>query len=134
MIVAAGIAMAVVILVIVFWMLLARRIREKYAVMWIIIAVCVLLLGLMPGLLIWATGLLGVQVPANLLFSLAIVLLLAVSLHLSWELSHTEDEMRRVAEEAALARTELEHLTLRIENLENARNHGGAHEADAEAS
>lgn len=134
MIVAAGIAMAVVILVIVFWMLLARRIREKYAVMWIIIAVCVLLLGLMPGLLIWATGLLGVQVPANLLFSLAIVLLLAVSLHLSWELSHTEDEMRRVAEEAALARTELEHLALRIEILENTRHPGEAHEADAEAS
>lgn len=134
MIVAAGIAMALVILVIVFWMLLARRIREKYAVMWIIIAVCVLLLGLMPGLLIWATGVLGVQVPANLLFSLAIVLLLAVSLHLSWEISHTEDEMRRVAEEAALARTELEQLALRVESLENARRHGETHGADAEAS
>ena len=105
MIVAVGIAMAVIILAIVFWMLLARRLREKYAVMWIVIAACVLILGLFPGLLVWATGLLGVQVPANLLFSLAIVLLLGVSLHLSWELSHTEDEMRRVAEEAALART-----------------------------
>ncbi|MBW1639928.1 DUF2304 domain-containing protein [Microbacterium resistens] len=121
MIVAVGIAMAVIILAIVFWMLLARRLREKYAVMWIVIAVCVLILGLFPGLLVWATGLLGVQVPANLLFSLAIVLLLGVSLHLSWELSHTEDEMRRVAEEAALARTELERLSLRIDQLEAAR-------------
>lgn len=131
MIVAAGIAMAVAILVIVFWMLLARRLREKYAVMWIVIAVCVLILGLMPGLLIWATGVLGVQVPANLLFALAIVLLLGVSLHLSWELSHTEDEMRRVAEEAALARTELERLSLRVAQLEDVRHHGDAHEADS---
>ena len=36
------------------------------------------------------------QVPANLLFSLAIVLLLGVALHLSWELSQAEDEIRRV--------------------------------------
>ncbi|WP_144877214.1 DUF2304 domain-containing protein [Microbacterium sp. 1.5R] len=126
MIVAAGIAMAVIILVVVFWMLLARRIREKYAVMWIVIAICVLVLGCMPGLLIWATGLLGVQVPANLLFALAIVLLLGVSLHLSWELSHTEDEMRRVAEEAALARTELDRLAQRLDRLEHADQHDSA--------
>ncbi|WP_194764683.1 DUF2304 domain-containing protein [Microbacterium sp. UFMG61] len=130
MIVAAGIAMAVIILVVVFWMLLARRLREKYAVMWIIIAVCVLILGILPDLLIWATGLLGVQVPANLLFSLAIVLLLGVSLHLSWELSHTEDEMRRVAEEAALARTELENLHLRVQQLENSHRRGDARETE----
>jgi len=134
MIVAAGIGMAVIILVIVLWMLLARRLREKYAVMWILIAVCVLLLGLMPGLLIWATALLGVQVPANLLFSLAIVLLLAVALHLSWELSHTEDEMRRVAEEAALARTEIDALRRRIDDLETARHPGTARGTDADAS
>jgi hypothetical protein len=131
MIVAAGIAMAVIILVVVFWMLLARRLREKYAVMWIIIAVCVLILGILPDLLIWATGLLGVQVPANLLFSLAIVLLLGVSLHLSWELSHTEDEMRRVAEEAALARTELESLHLRVQQLENSHRRGDARETES---
>ena len=134
MIIAAGIGMAVIILVIVLWMLLTRRLREKYAVMWILIAVCVLLLGLMPGLLIWATALLGVQVPANLLFSLAIVLLLAVALHLSWELSHTEDEMRRVAEEAALARTEIDALTRRIDDLETARHPGPSHGTDADAS
>ncbi|MDQ0647758.1 hypothetical protein QFZ53_001954 [Microbacterium natoriense] len=132
MIVIVGIAMAVVGLAIVFWMLLARRLREKYAVMWIVIAVCVLILGLFPGLLVWATGILGVQVPANLLFALALLLLLGVSLHLSWELSHTEDEMRRVAEEAALARAELDRINLRIDQLEQA--HRGDDSPGAQSS
>lgn len=118
MIIFVGIALSLVILAFVLWLLIARRIREKYAVMWIIIALSVLILGLFPQLLLWATSALGVQVPANLLFALAIVLLLGVSLHLSWELSQAEDEIRRVAEEAALARTQLELQAARIAQLE----------------
>lgn len=121
MIIFVGIALALAILALVLWMLVARRIREKYAVMWIVIALCVLILGLFPQLLLWATEALGVQVPANLLFSLAIVLLLGVALHLSWELSQAEDEIRRIAEEAALSRTQLEVLTARVELLEQRR-------------
>jgi hypothetical protein len=113
-----GIALALVILVIVIWMLLARKLREKYAVMWLVIGLAVLILGVFPQLLLWLTDTLGVQVPANLLFSLAIVLLLGVTLHLSWELSQAEDEIRRCAEEAAIARTEIAALNDRVADLE----------------
>lgn len=118
MIVFFGIALALLILVIVIWMLLARKLREKYAVMWLIIGLAVLLLGIFPQLLLWLTDTLGVQVPANLLFSLAIVLLLGVALHLSWELSQAEDEIRRCGEEAAIARAEITALADRIAVLE----------------
>ncbi|MBS1906033.1 MAG: DUF2304 domain-containing protein [Actinobacteria bacterium] len=118
MIVIVGITVAVVILAIVGWMLLTRRMREKYAVMWILIALALLVLGVFPNLLLWATALFGVQVPANMLFAVAIVLLLGVALHLSWELSQAEDEIRRTAEEAAISRAELEGLRNRLSALE----------------
>ncbi|MBS1672467.1 MAG: DUF2304 domain-containing protein [Actinobacteria bacterium] len=118
MIVVVGITVAVVILAIVGWMLLTRRMREKYAVMWILIALALLILGIFPGLLLWATELFGVQVPANMLFAVAIVLLLGVALHLSWELSQAEDEIRRTAEEAAISRAEIEGLQDRLAVLE----------------
>lgn len=101
---------AAVIIGVVFSMLLTRKLREKYAVMWLIIAFAVLILGIFPQLLYGLTSLLGVQIPANLLFALAIVLLLGVALHLSWELSHAEDEIRRMAEECALLRAEIDQL------------------------
>ncbi|QDE34424.1 DUF2304 domain-containing protein [Microbacterium foliorum] len=129
MIIAVGIALSLFILALVFWMLLTRRLREKYAVMWIVIALSVLLLGIFPQLLLWATALLGVQVPANLLFALAITLLLGVSLHLSWELSQAEDEIRRVAEEAALSRAEIDRLDSRIAALEAQHRGNGADSA-----
>ncbi len=125
MIIFFGIGLALVILAIVVWMLLARKLREKYAAMWLVIGLAVLVLGIFPELLLGLTRLLGVQVPANLLFALAIVLLLGVTLHLSWELSQAEDEIRRVAEEAAISRAELESLEARIASLESTEGQAG---------
>ena len=110
MIALTGIVFAVVLLVVVFGMLLTRRLREKYAVLWIVIGLAMLILGIFPQLLMGMTSLFGVIIPANLLFAMAIVLLLGVGLHLSWELSQAEDELRRAAEELAILRTEHEGL------------------------
>ncbi|GEB94959.1 DUF2304 domain-containing protein [Microbacterium lacticum] len=118
MIVFLGVGLALLILVVVMRMLLKRSLREKYAVMWLVIGLAVLILGLFPQLLTAMTDLLGVQLPSNLLFALAIVLLLGVALHLSWELSQAEDEIRRLAEESALSDAALSRLEDRIHALE----------------
>ena len=120
MIVFFALALAAGLLLVVLTLLLRRQLSEKYAALWLIVTVLVLVLGLFPGLLDWMTAALGVQVPANLLFSLAIVLLLGVGLHLSWEISRAEDELRRVAEESALNRAEIARLAAQVDRLERA--------------
>jgi hypothetical protein len=52
----------------------------------------------------------GVRTPSNLLFFLAALVLLGVCLHLSWEVSRLEDETRRLAEEHAVLRLQVERL------------------------
>ncbi|MGW9345969.1 DUF2304 domain-containing protein [Streptomyces albidoflavus] len=118
MIVVLSIGLAMVILLLVLWMLLTRRLREKYAVLWLVIALAVLIVGLFPGLLDAFTRALGVQLPSNLLFGTAILLLLGVALHLSWELSQVEEETRRLAEEAAILRSQLVSMDERLMDLE----------------
>jgi hypothetical protein len=110
MIVLAGIGLAVLVLVIIVSLLLRRQLREKYATLWIIIGLVILVLAVFPGLLLGLSEALGVEVPSNLIFALAIVLLVGVALHLSWELSQAEDEVRRVAEDVAILRTDVEDL------------------------
>ena len=110
MIVYVGIASALLILAVIIWMLLSKRLREKYAVLWLIIGVAMLILTVFPDLLFWLSNFLGVQVPSNLLFVGAIALLVGVTLHQSWELSTAEDETRRVAEEVAILRAEVDAL------------------------
>lgn len=120
MMVTGAIGLAIVLLGVVLTLLLKRQLREKYAIIWLVIGLAVLLLGIFPQALLAITAALGFQVPANLLFTLAIFLLLAVSLHLSWELSQAEEEIRRLAEEAAIGRLERETQARRMDELEEA--------------
>lgn len=111
MIVPVGIAFALTVLTIIVVLLVRRRLREKYALLWLVIGLAVLVLAVFPGLLVGLAHVLGVAVPSNLLFALAVALLIGVTLHLSWELSIAEEEIRRVAEEVAILRAAVERLT-----------------------
>lgn len=86
-------------------LLRSRRLREKYAALWIVVGTAVLVLALAPSLLQVLAHMLGFQVPSNLLFLLAILLLLGVSLHLSLAISRLEDETRVLAENIAILNT-----------------------------
>ncbi|MFC8681027.1 DUF2304 domain-containing protein [Microbacterium ureisolvens] len=110
MIIVAGIGFALIVLAIIISLLLRRQLREKYATLWLLIGFTLLVISVFPGLLVGLTRLLGVEVPANLIFALAIVLLVGVTLHLSWELSKSEDEVRRVSEDLAILRADLDEV------------------------
>ncbi len=88
---------------------LLRRgvLREKYAVLWLFFSGAALLLAIFPAVLVWLTGILGVAEPVNLLFFVTIVLLVLVSIQLSYELSRHEARIRRLAEEVALLQEEI---------------------------
>lgn len=115
MIVAAGIVMSIFVIVLITVLLLKRQLAEKYAVLWLVIAFGVLIVSIFPGLLEGMARLLGVQVPSNLIFAAAIALLIGVALHLSWELSRAEDEIRRLAEDVAILATDVDDLRLQVE-------------------
>jgi hypothetical protein len=103
-----GVTGSILILVVLFEMLRRRHLREKYAVMWAMVAVGVLVLTIFPGLLYAASDLVGVDVPANLLFFLASLVLMVLTLQHSYELGRLEDKTRTLAEEIALLRMELD--------------------------
>ena len=105
-----GFIVVLAMLLFVFEMLRRQKLREKYAVLWIIIGIGTLLLSAFPAVLERLSGLLGIQVPANLLFIMTLVLLVGVCLHLSREQSQAEDEVRILGEEVALLKTDLSAL------------------------
>lgn len=103
-----GILGSAVVLLVLFEMLRRRHLREKYAVLWFLVALGVLALTLFPGLLTLAADLIGVAVPANLLFFAASMVLLVLTLQHSYELGRLEERSRTLAEEIALVRLELD--------------------------
>lgn len=103
-----GVAVSVIVTVVLFEMLRRHRLREKYALIWFCVAVGLMLVTLAPSLLTWAADVLHVQVPANLLFFVGSLLLLAMSLQHSFELGRLEERTRTLAEEVALLRLALD--------------------------
>jgi hypothetical protein len=103
-----GIIGSVVILMSLFEMLRRHRLREKYALIWGVVALGALTVAAFPGLLSWATTVLGLQVPANLLFFVASLVIMMLTLQHSSELGRLEERTRTLAEDVALLQVELE--------------------------
>lgn len=87
-----------------------RRLREKYAALWIGVSALVLATVAMPGVLRSVAQILGVTVPLNLVFFGSLILLLIVSIQLSAEITALQREVQTLAEEVALVRHRLEVL------------------------
>jgi len=102
-----AIGLCLVVVGLLFHLLRTRRIREKYAGIWIGVALATILVGVFPGLAFWLADVVGVETPVNLLFAVAFVVLLAVCIQLSSEVSNLEEETRTLAEEIALLRLEV---------------------------
>ncbi|MBP1325262.1 hypothetical protein JOF28_000494 [Leucobacter exalbidus] len=113
-----GTVLALAMVIIILVLLSKRQLGEKYAVLWLLIGIGGLIVVAVPGLLDQLTRALHVQLPSNLLFGGAILLLVGVALHLSWELSRAEDEVRRLAEDSAINDLEITKLARRVAQLE----------------
>lgn len=97
-----------VILIGMFEFLRRGQLREKYAVLWLLVGIGVAVFGVFPGLLNDIARPLHIADPPNLLLFAGDVVLLLVAVHLSWESSRMEDRTRALAEEVALLRERIE--------------------------
>jgi hypothetical protein len=105
-----ALALSVLLLGSIAWLLRSRRLREKYAGIWIVLALVVVVLGAFPGLLFGLARWVGVETPSNLLFAASLVVLLLVCIQLSTEISQLEEETRTIAEEVALLARRVDEL------------------------
>ncbi|WP_331283876.1 DUF2304 domain-containing protein [Streptomyces sp. H39-S7] len=84
-----------------------QQLREKYAALWLLIGLIIAPLGFFPTWLDSIANKLGVASGVSLVLFAGFVLVLLVTLHLSWESSRLEAETRTLAEEVALIRAHL---------------------------
>ncbi len=105
---AVGACVALVLFLVV--LLRTRRLREKYAITWIVVGIGMCVFGAFPGAVAGLARLVGVQTPSNLLFAMASIVLLLVCIQLSTEITTLEEETRTLTEEVALLRFDVERL------------------------
>ena len=104
---AAMVAIAAVNLLMILELVRRRQLPPKYAALWLVVGTGGVVVAAAPGLLNRTARLLRVYDPVNLLLFAAVVFLLLVCMHLSWECGRLEEETRTVAEQLALLRLEV---------------------------
>jgi hypothetical protein len=110
---------AVILLLVVLELIRSRRLQERYALLWLLTGVVILILSAWRGLLSWLSNLVGIAYPPSALFILAAFFILLVLLHYSTVISKLSEQNTRLAQRLAL----LEHR-LREETQSRGRGAG----------
>lgn len=117
--IAAAVASALLLLV-VLELIRGRKLKERYALLWLVTGIALLVLALWREGLNTIAGWLGVSsYPPAILFAAAMLFVIVVLLHYSTVLSRLDDEKTLLAQELALLRR-------RVEGLEHEVSPGGA--------
>jgi hypothetical protein len=105
---------SVILILIVLELIRGRRLKERYALLWLVTGLVLLVLSAWRGGLNTIAGWLGVSgYPPAILFAAAIMFVIAVLLHYSTVLSRLTDDNVLLAQEVALLRARLDELERR---------------------
>ncbi|MFJ9580980.1 DUF2304 domain-containing protein [Streptomyces sp. NPDC101191] len=87
-----------------------RKLKEKYAFLWVLTGLVIIPLGFFPTGLDSVARAVGVASGVSLILFLSVAFLFIVCLQLSWEVGHLEEEGRTLSEEVALLRIDVQEL------------------------
>jgi len=110
----AVIAIAVLVLVLVVELVRRRRLMERYALVWLLAAAGLFVLGVWQGLLSTLATDVGIRSAPNALFSLGFAFVVALLLSMTLVISRLSDQSKQLAQRVAL-------LTDRLSELERER-------------
>jgi len=103
-----AIAASGLLLVIVLELVRRRRFLERYALLWLLSAAVLLLLGIWEDLLADVSRLIGIIYPPNALFVIAFGIVLLLLLHFSVAVSRLSDQSKVLAQRLALLEERLQ--------------------------
>jgi hypothetical protein len=103
----AAAAAAVVLLLVILELIRSRRLQERYALLWLLTGIVILVLAAWRGLLAKLADLVGIAYPPSALFVLASFFVLMVLLHYSTVISKLSDQNAILAQRLALLEHEL---------------------------
>ena len=112
--IAAAIASLLLILI-VLELIRGRRLKERYALLWLVTGIVLLVLSTWRGGLNTIAGWFGVATyPPAILFAVATLFIIIVLLHYSTVLSQLDDQNTLLAQEVALLRERVDELETRV--------------------
>ncbi len=103
-------AIALLLLLLILELVRRRRLQERYALIWVVSGVVLLVFAIWRNLLDYLSSALGIAFPPNAIFVVAFGFVLALLLHFSLTVTRLSDECKVLAQELGRVDQELEEL------------------------
>ena len=102
-----SLVISLLLALVIFQLIRKKKLKEQYSLLWFLTVTVMLVLALWDGLLYRISSLLGIAVPSNALFMLALLFMFIMSLHYSMLVSRLTDQTKMLAQRLALVDREL---------------------------
>jgi hypothetical protein len=97
-----------ILLILVIELIRRGRLKERYSLLWLLAGLVLLLLSSSRNALEYVSRLVGIFYPPSLLFLIAFLFLLLITMHFSVVISGLTEKSKKMAQELALLRQELQ--------------------------
>jgi len=111
-----SIIVSIIFLVFVLQQVRKKRLSEAYSLLWIFTGVILIVIAAFPSLLEFVSSLIGIQYPPATLFLILVVSILLILLQFSILITVRSKQTKKIAQEMALLKNELEKLSTKLLN------------------
>jgi hypothetical protein len=113
-----SVIVSIIFLIFVLQQVRKKRLSEAYSLLWIFAAVILIILAMFPSLLSLISNFLGIYYAPATLFLILILCILLILLQFSILLTIRSRQIKKIAQEVALLKNELEKLPANSSNLQ----------------
>lgn len=78
------------------------KVKIEDSVFWICFSLVLILFAVFPGIVIWCSGIMGIESPANFIFLVTIFILIIKVFRMSLRISQLESKLTKLAQDEAL--------------------------------
>ncbi len=110
---------AVLYLGVILILLRRKKLNVQYALIWLASAVVLILFAAMPFIVEWLGGILGIEMPSNLVFTLLFVFVLLLLLSLSTIVTGFAGKIHRLSQTQALLEERVRRLEAQLSGKED---------------
>lgn len=87
-----------------------HRLKEKYAILWIVTGITIFSLAVFEKLLALITKLFGISYPINALFFFGIFFIILINLHFSMIVSNLSEQNKKIVQKLGLLETKIKSM------------------------
>ena len=86
----------------IFELVRRRKLKEKYAILWLFSGSAIFILAAFDRVLHWITKLLGITFPINTVFFFGILFMILINIHFTLVISNLSEQNKKIAQKLSL--------------------------------